>query len=708
MNNFGMLFLRKMRRYYKKLQSLVFTYILPKGTSRYLLYKKVREKLFKMLLFRRMRKNGYCIRHLRGRYSFHSLKKNVKPVVSIIIPVHNKFDYTYLCILSIIENTTETDYEIIIADDVSTDETVDIKKYFRNIVVSRNSENLGFLKNCNRASKLAKGEYILFLNNDTQVQKNWLGSLVRSISQDDEIGMIGSKLIYPDGKLQEAGSIVWDDASAWNYGKGDYSYMPEYNYVREVDYISGAAIMIRKKLWRKIGGFDELFVPAYCEDSDLAFEVRRMGYKVIYQPKSVVVHFEGISHGTDVSSGIKKYQIDNLAKFHKKWKSELKRNHFPNGKNVFQARDRSSGKKTILIVDHYVPTYDKDAGSRTVYQYVLQFVELGFNVKFIGDNYIPYEPYTSELEELGVEVLYGLYMERNWKEWIRENSAYLDYVLLNRPHIAEKYLAYIKKNTRAKVFYYGHDLHFLREHRRYEIEKEKSALISSESWKKREYAIIEKSDVVLYPSKVEIDILQKDFPNKPMYAITPYVFKTCANIPYNTAKRKGIMFVGGFSHQPNIDAVEWFFESVKPLIDKAGYRDPIYIVGSNPTLEVKKYSSDRVFVTGYVTDEQLANYYSKTRIVVVPLRYGAGIKGKIIEAMAFGVPVFTTSVGAEGLTDVFKTVAIGDDAKSLANIIIEKYSDSQGLKRMSGMGLKYISKFFSPEAVGKQIKGWIS
>ena len=213
------------------------------------------------------------------------------PTVSIVIPVYNQIHYTYACLLSILENTKDVTYEIIIADDVSTDATKELSLYAENLVICRNKTNQGFLRNCNQAAKAARGKYVMFLNNDTQVTPGWLSSLVNLIESDPTIGMVGSKLVYPDGRLQEAGGIIWSDGSGWNYGRLDDPEKPEYNYVKDVDYISGAAILLSTDLWKQIGGFDELFAPAYCEDSDLAFEVRKAGYRVVYQPLSKVIHF---------------------------------------------------------------------------------------------------------------------------------------------------------------------------------------------------------------------------------------------------------------------------------------------------------------------------------------------------------------------------------------------------------------------------------
>jgi GT2 family glycosyltransferase/ubiquinone/menaquinone biosynthesis C-methylase UbiE len=281
--------------------------------------------------------------------------KEALPQVSIIIPVYNQWNYTYACLKSILENTNSNiSYEIIIADDMSTDQTININNYVENITIIRDGQNRGFLLNCNNAAKQAQGKYIFFLNNDTNVQTNWLRTLVELMENDESIGMAGSKLVYPDGRQQEAGGIIWNDASGWNYGRLDDPEKPEYNYVKEVDYISGAAIMIRSDLWKQIGGFDERYVPAYFEDSDLAFEIRNHGYKVVLQPKSVIIHFEGISHGTDVKSGVKSYQVKNKEKFIDKWQHILMKDHFNNADHVFFARDRSKNKKTILVIDHYI------------------------------------------------------------------------------------------------------------------------------------------------------------------------------------------------------------------------------------------------------------------------------------------------------------------------------------------------------------------
>lgn len=619
-----------------------------------------------------------------------------EPVVSIVIPAYNQFDYTYHCLESIRKHSGSVAYEVLLADDCSTDLTKDIEKLVTGIRAIHNRDNLRFLHNCNNAAQQAKGRYILFLNNDTQVQENWLQPLVDLMESDASIGMTGSKLVYSDGHLQEAGGIFWKDASAWNYGHMQNPEGPEFNYVKEVDYISGASIMIRRSLWEEIGGFDERFAPAYYEDADLAFEVRKHGYKVVYQPLSVVVHFEGISNGTDLTAGQKKYQVTNQQKFYDKWKDTLEAEHFPNGENVFLAKDRSRSRKQILVVDHYVPHFDKDAGGKCTYMYLLLFVKMGFKVTFIGDNFYKHEPYTTDLNQHGIEVLYGNYYFNNREEWLKNNLHYFDYVYLQRPHISIKYMDLVKQYGRAKVFYFAHDLHHVREYREYLLTHDEEKLKSSEYWKKIEYELFEKADVGHVVGSYEQAVMQKTFPGKPIRNIPLYIYeKMLTDVNKDFESRNDLIYVGGFGHPPNIDAVLWFGKEVFPKILEKRPDMKWHVVGGKIPEEVQALANDNILIEGFLPDEELHSLYHKCRMAVVPLRVGAGVKGKVVEAAYYQIPLVTTTIGAEGLDADMGNMVVEDDADKMAKLVCELYEDPNRLKEMSDAGATFIQKYFT-------------
>jgi len=630
------------------------------------------------------------------------------PVVSIIIPVYNQIHYTYACLVSILEYTKDVDYEVIIADDVSTDATEHLERYAEGLVICRNTVNQGFLRNCNNGAKSARGKYLMFLNNDTQVTEGWLSSLVKLMESDASIGMAGSKLVYPDGRLQEAGGIIWSDGSGWNYGRLDDPDKPEYNYVKDVDYISGAAILLSNDLWKQIGGFDERFAPAYCEDSDLAFAVRKAGYRVVYQPLSKVVHFEGISNGTDVQgTGLKRYQAINSEKLKEKWAGEFARQCENNGNpDPFRARERSMGKPVILVVDHYVPTYDRDAGSKTTFQYLKMFLRMGYVVKFLGDNFSHEEPYSTVLQQMGIEILYGQDYQAGIWDWLRNHGNDIQYAYLNRPHIASKYIDYIKENTDIKVIYYGHDLHFLREGREYGLTGDPERKQASEYWKSVEMSLMYKAAVSYYPSYVERDAIKavdEDIPVKDIVAYVYEQFRT--DIPGDFAEREGLLFVGGFAHPPNADAVLWFVREVYPLIcqqmEKAGQKPPtFYVAGSRVTQEILdlEQPGNGIIIKGFVSEEELVRLYDTTRIVVVPLRYGAGVKGKVVEALYNGAAIVTTSIGAEGIADAGQVMTVEDEAASLAAAVLWLYGNPKECGEMSRKAQAYVREHYSVDA----------
>jgi GT2 family glycosyltransferase len=603
-----------------------------------------------------------------------------RPLVSIIIPIWNKWEYTHHCLLSLLENTDGVSYEVIIINNASTDETSQMLGKIENIKLIRNETNLGFVKACNQGAWAARGDYVLFLNNDTRVTKGWLKAMVDIAGNGDRVGAVGAKLVYQDGRLQEAGGIVWNDGAnlAWNYGRYDDPRRWEYNYVKEVDYCSGACLLVKRDLFESVGLFDEEFRPAYCEDTDLAFRIRESGYKVMYQPKAEVIHFEGTTAGTDTRKGVKGFQVVNQKKFYKKWEFVLESNNFKNVEDVFLARDRSQRKKVMLFVDHYVPTPDKDAGSFITYEYLKIFLDMGFKIIFWPDNLYKMEPYTEELQQMGIEVVYG---PQNFKKYIKRYGKYVDVAYLARPNIAINYIEHIKRYSNAKILYCPHDLHFLREQRRALIDnKAKQCVKEVDGWKAKEFYLMCKSDVTLLFSEVEKEIIRKENPEIAT-AILSWV-QPINGLKKVFKEKKDLVFIGGFAHMPNEDAVEWFVEEIFPLIKNKIHGIRFIVIGSHPTKRVSAMDSKDVLVKGFVKD--VGAHFQDSRVFVAPLRYGAGFKGKIVHAMSYGLPVVTTSTGAEGMgLKDGENVLIADNAEDFADKVVALYDDQSAWDNLS-------------------------
>ncbi|MBU5614595.1 glycosyltransferase [Geomonas azotofigens] len=623
-----------------------------------------------------------------------SLPVCAQPLVSIIIPVHNQWAFTHSCLASIIRHSGSIPYEVIIADDLSSDETCRIGDIVENARVVRHQTNLGFLRNCNEAAKHAKGTYLLFLNNDTNVQHDWLAPLVELMERDASIGIAGSKLVYPDGMLQEAGGIIWQDASGWNFGWRDDPEKSNYNYVKDVDYVSGASLMVRRELWEKTGGFDERYVPAYFEDTDLAFLARSLGYRVIFQPKSVVVHFEGVSHGKDVGTGVKAYQETNKEKFLERWQEVLRRDHFPNGEHVFQARDRSRFRKTLLVIDHYVPMYDRDAGSFFMYSLLRALVSLDYKVVFWPENLYAHQPYTDVLQQMGVEVILGYH---DFGAYLAEFGSYFDGAILTRNHISIKFIDTVRKYI-PKVIYHDPDLEFLREKRRFEQEGGSPAELAK--IKEREFYLFRNCDIIGIHSPVERDIILSELPGADVEVI-PLPVQDAAPSVTPFSQRSGLLFVGG-THPPNVDALRYFIKEILPLL-LADIPDlTLTVAGAVSHHELKDLDLSHVAFTGFVDD--LRPLFEKALVYVAPLRFGAGIKGKVLEAANYGVPVVTTSVGAEGIGLVDgESVALADSAEAFSAAVLRLHRESQLWERMRQNGRSYVEANFSQRAFRSRV-----
>jgi GT2 family glycosyltransferase len=249
--------------------------------------------------------------------------------VSVIIPTYNGAHFLRSC-LSSLKDTVQgsADVEVIVADDCSTDDTIAFLEGWQQcddrIRVHRASKNRGFIDTCNSAAKTASNDLLVFLNNDTVLLDGWLSAILRTFRRVDDAGAVGGKLLFPDGRLQEAGGVMFNDGTGANFGKWDPKPAgPLYSYMRDVDFCSGALLATPRALFEELQGFDTHFRPAYYEDTDYCFRVRAQGLRVVYQPESAIVHLEGGTAGTDLTVGPKRAQLRNRQRFLDKWHSEL-------------------------------------------------------------------------------------------------------------------------------------------------------------------------------------------------------------------------------------------------------------------------------------------------------------------------------------------------------------------------------------------------
>lgn len=565
-----------------------------------------------------------------------------QPRVSVIIPAHNKVEVTYYALSALLAAHNKASFEVIVVDDASTDETAQLEEIVTGITIIRNEEPQRFIRACNAGANAARGEYVVLLNNDTEPTTGWLDALLDAFDRFDRVGLVGSKLLYPDGKLQDAGGIVWGSGNPWNYGNRANPWEPRFCYARQADYLSGAAMMTTKKIWDQVGGLSDYLEPMYFEDTDFAFKVRDAGYTTWFVPSSVVYHFEGMTSGTDTSSGYKKYQEINRPKFKRRWARDYGRFGLE-AQNPDLEKDRGIIGR-VLFIDYTTPHEDRDAGSYAARREIELVQSLGYKVTFLPQNLAHFGSLTEDLQNSGVEVIIAPFF-RSLQDFLEKRAAEFDAVYITRYYVAQDTISFIRRHApKAKIMLNNADLHFLRELRAAMSENDPSRLAAMRRVRDEELEMMRAADLVLSYNEVEHAVITSHTDGQAKVMTCPWVVDIPLSVP-PLKTRKGLSFLGGFGHHPNAEGVRWFIAEVMPRLEQVGVHLSIY--GSQMGKDIKALASSSIDPVGFV--EEVADAYDRHRIFVAPLLSGAGIKGKVLGALAHGIPCVMSPVAAEGI-----------------------------------------------------------
>ena len=622
------------------------------------------------------------------------------PRASIVIPVYNHAAATLACLRALAAHPPAAACEVIVVDDGSSDATAAWMPQVAGLRYHRRAANGGFIAACNDGASLARGETIVFLNNDTIPQPGWLDALLGTFDANPDAGLVAAQLLYPDGRLQESGGVVFADGSAWSYGRFEAADDPRYAYLRDIDYGSGAALAIPRMLFEAVGGFDARYAPAYYEDTDLAFAVRAAGRRVLLQPASRVLHDEGTTAGTDTGSGIKAYQVRNRGVFADKWAGALRAQPSPGavpGPALLHARQRR-----VLVVDEAVPRPDRDSASLRQFNLLRMLRASGAHVAFLPTGLAHAGAATEALQQLGVETWHAPFA-RSAPAWLRDNAARFDVIVLTRHHLATSFLPLLRRHAPgARLVFDTVDLHYLRERRGADVAGDEAARRAADSTRERELAAMAAADITVVVSAEEQAQLLRDAPGVRVELLSN--LHELAGPGPGFDERSDLVFVGGFRHPPNTDAVLWFAREVFPRIRQQLPQVRFHCIGADPPPEVRVLAAEPgIVVHGHVPE--LAPYMDTVRIAVAPLRFGAGVKGKVNLSMAHGQPVVATSCAVEGmhLRDGVD-VAVADAPAAFAEAVVSLYGDRARWEAQARAGLDNVARHFSLDAAAATVR----
>ena len=606
-----------------------------------------------------------------------SLPVSDDPLASVIILCRGNYPRLESCLASLSRNVAaDIRYEaIVLLNDAGPEVIAQLRRRVSGVQTLISNVNLGFSGGNNRAATRARGEYLVLLNDDTEVQPGWLESLLGTIDTHPEAGAVGSRILFPDGRLQEAGSVLWSDGTTSPLGRGLAADSRAYSYLRPVDYTSACSLLVRRATWDAVGGFDEEYAPAYYEDTDLCLAIRDRGEEILYEPRSRVLHHESAS--SDIL--FKQFLFRrNVERIRTKWAAQLE-SYEPPPKPPTPGRFERAIHRTrgcpprVLAIDRRIPEERLGAG----YPRMLD------GLRALAEHFaVAFHPWHrtdgdfTELGQLGVDLV-----EEDVLTHLKRPGVVYEAVIVSRPGEVRPFIDAVRLyQPSAALIYDVEALYYRRLERQAQLTRDaiEAERIASRAVTTRavEESTAREVDQIVCLSSEEARILRKVDGHAPIEVVEQ--FRPAANpTARGFIERKDMLFVAGWQaglSSPNVDGLRWFVAEVLPLVKQSMPWARVLVTGEDPPSVLRDLAGPSVRFVGYV--ESLYDLYDAARVVVIPVRYGSGVKMKATEALQFEVPTVSTTTGAEGIdADRLRGFKVTDDPVSFAADLVQLLND---------------------------------
>ena len=617
---------------------------------------------------------------------------------SIVVNVHGDAEATFQCLRSLTRRVDLSESEVIVVNNSGDETTQALLSRFRGLVrvvegkpggdagvaPNRDFQDLWtrFVAAVSSFVEQTRGRHLIFLDGTAVVSRGWLCGLIETLERDESAGAVGSMLADAYGRVHEAGGVVWSDGMTSGYGRASSANDRRYAFAREVDFCSATSLAVRGELFERLGGFDARYASGEYAAADLCMGVRGLGYRVVYQPASRVTVFN------DMRFPLERGRTEAREEFRDKWRATLEREHASINASDFERAANRKWATQIAVFDDLVPMPDRDAGSARML-HILRALNEWSHPVFISLSKLSLPRYERALWREGIETVSLLDFERLMRE--RNFRA----AILSRPHVAEELLKPIRRaSPGTRVIFDMVDAHSLRLAREHALTGDAATAREAERYRKIESHLARECDVVWCASTAD-----EDYMKRLAQGVSTDVVPTIhppheRGLPFE--ERENLLFVGNFRHKPNADAVRFYARDVLLRVRASLPAVELLLVGNDAPKEFAAYEGVRLL--GYVPD--IEPLLARARVSVAPLRFGAGINGKIGEALAHGLPVLTTEIGAAGLAlRDGEEALIADSPEALADATVRLYTDEALWRRLSENGYAHVERNFSPRVV---------
>lgn len=605
-----------------------------------------------------------------------------EPLVSIVMVTYGSWPLVRQSLEAVLAHTEE-DYEVVVVDNASPDETAALlREHVDGATLLFNDVNSGFGAASNRGAEHARGRYLCFLNTDAFVGEGWLAPLLQVFEEDATAGAAVPMLLNPDGTIQEAGSIVDSVGWALALGSDESAGSLEHRFRRAVDFASAACMLVERDTFLEVGGFDPVYGMGYFEDVDLCFTLEERGLRTIYQPRSKVVHER---HGSGTSDLARQRMQANRQIFFQRWDERLASRPrlleiAGTPRRLIAARDATALDR-ILVLDDRVPFTDRGSGDPRMFKLLEQLAALwpSARVTLAAADGREAETYAEPLLDLGIEVVCP---PVDWARWFGGRLFHYSAVITSRGQNVERFEGHLNgTQPQALRAFDTEALSFRRyermaEHAHDPAQKGELGRLAAQM-RQIEIRALQESAVVFAVSEDEAAYISEIAPGTPTFTLPSFVEPLEA--PPGFDERSDIVFFGGFlagPGSPNEDALLHLVAEVMPTLWELEPELVLHVVGADPTPAVLALHGERINVVGYVEDP--AEWLAKTRVHVSPMRFGAGIRLRLLDTMAAGLPFVTSAVGAEGLPlGALRDRLVAEEPDEQAQLVHALYTDSK-------------------------------